>query len=473
MGVKISRTGLMLAAASLILGSATPGRSDLPPDRPVWVGTGSCAALACHGQRSDPARAGGAEYAYWASYDPHNKAFSVLFDDRSRQIEANYRRLVDVDNARAFADDLCLRCHVHQGYDSRDPSAHAPGFASDDGAGCESCHGPAGKWLAPHTEAGWRSLSVAQKEADFGFRTTKDLLVRARICAECHVGDGSAEVNHDLIAAGHPRLNFDYAGQLAKLPKHWRVGDDKARHPDYEAKAWALGRLAGARAALDLLESRARRAAPDDSRAPWPEFSEYGCFSCHQGLDRTGGRSTVKSPGLIPGSLPWGSWTLASAPIPGPSPGRLAIGEPESPLGLLRGVMVEADPDPATVARRARAAADELGRRAELLNRSPLSLAEIRASLADVIAEAPTSLRSDWDTAAQSYLAIVALRASLMEFDARYADPRIRSGLAGMYQELNLPARDGGALFDSPVAFDPARIQGDLINVRDALPPHP
>ena len=117
-------------------------------------------------------------------------------------------------------------------------------------------------------------------------RPTKDLLARGETCAECHVGLGSADVNHDLIAAGHPRLNFEYGSQLAKLPKHWRVDDDKARHPDYEAKVWALGQVLAAKASLDLLESRASRSLPDDSTTPWPEFAEYSCFSCHHELAR-------------------------------------------------------------------------------------------------------------------------------------------------------------------------------------------
>ena len=55
----------------------------------------------------------------------------------------------------------------------------------------------------------------------------------------------------------------------------WRLGDDKARHPDYEAKVWALGQVIAARASLDLLESRATRAIRDDSTRPWPEFAEF------------------------------------------------------------------------------------------------------------------------------------------------------------------------------------------------------
>jgi hypothetical protein len=143
-------------------GQAT-GAEGLPFESPVWVGTGSCAALACHGGRREPLDLKGSEYAFSAAYDPHNRAYSVLFDDRSKRIEKNYRRLADLESAKPFEDDACLRCHVHQGYDSKAAWERAPEFTVADGVGCESCHGAAGKWLVPHMEYGWSGLSDQEK----------------------------------------------------------------------------------------------------------------------------------------------------------------------------------------------------------------------------------------------------------------------------------------------------------------------
>ncbi len=35
------------------------------------------------------------------------------------------------------------------------------------------------------------------------------------------------EVDHDLIAAGHPALRFEFATYFANLPPHWDVARDK------------------------------------------------------------------------------------------------------------------------------------------------------------------------------------------------------------------------------------------------------
>ncbi len=433
-------------------------------DDPGWIGVGSCAATACHGGRREPLDLKGSEYSFWGSYDPHTRAFSVLFDDRSRRIEKNLKKLADIDTARPFENDLCLKCHVHQEYDTTARRPGLPSFENADGVGCESCHGPAARYLVPHAQAGWPGLSDRQKLEGFGMRPTKDLLARGQICAECHVGKGAADVNHDLIAAGHPRLGFEYGSQLAKLPKHWRTRDDRARHPDYEAKVWALGQISTARAALGLLEARAIRAIPDDSASPWPEFAEYSCFSCHHDL--------APAPRLRadnrPGQAPWGTWSL-------PRAGSMAsnfLGAEVPALGPLRELMSRPTADPAVVARRARAASDELGHRADAINRGLIRPADVRSLLADSLKGEPEASPLDWDLAAQRYLAIVALDKAMAESDPRFLGPKVRIGLDRMLADLDLPIRaePRGALFDSPRRFNPARINDDLRAVREAIP---
>ena len=463
-----------LALLTAWLATQGPARgADRPPvEAPVWVGTGSCAATACHGGRREPLGLKGSEYSFSEAYDPHNRAYTVLFDDRSKRIEKNYRRLADQESARPFEDDACLRCHVHQGYDSKAPWARTAGFTVADGAGCEGCHGPAGKWLVPHVEYGWRGLGARQKFEMFGMRPTKDLLARGQACTECHVGLGPTDVNHDLIAAGHPRLNFEYGNQLAKLPKHWRVADDKARHPDYEAKVWALGQLLSAKASLDLLGSRAARSLPDDSTIPWPEFAEYSCFSCHHELVKDGWASANVSRAPKAGTLPWGTWSMPLAKALPPGLTGLDVDDPISPLGLLRAEMTRPVPDAALVANRARAASGEIGRLADLLNRGRIAPAEVRAMLAASLNPGPTDLPLDWDRAARQYLAIVALDKAAAESDPRYSDVTARAGLERLLKGLDLPLQVDrrGGIFDSPYRFDPERIRGELRSVQAALP---
>ena len=464
---------LLALASPWVAAPGLASGADRPPaESPVWVGTGSCAATACHGGRREPLGLEGSEYSFSEAYDPHTRAYSVLFDDRSRRIEKNYRRLADLESARAFEDDACLRCHVHQGYDSKANRARTAEFTVADGAGCEGCHGAAGKWLAPHMESGWRGLSDRQKFEMFGMRPTKDLLARGQTCTECHIGLGPTDVNHDLIASGHPRLNFEYGSQLAKLPKHWRVADDKARHPDYEARVWVLGQLLAAKASLDLLESRAARSLPDDSTTPWPEFAEYSCFSCHHELVQAGWASANVSRAPKAGTLQWGTWSMPQAGILPPTLTGIDADDPIAPLGLLRTEMTRRVPDAAVVAVRARAASGEIGRLADSLNRGQLATGEVRAMLAASLKPDPPDLPLDWDRAARQYLAIVALDKAAADFDPRYAEAPARAGLQRLYKDLDLPLRVDrrGGIFDSPYRFDPDRIRRDLRSVQAAFP---
>ncbi len=469
---KWRRAMVSLALGFWLLILAGPARgADRPPvETPVWTGSGSCAAIACHGGRREPIGLKGSEYSFSEAYDPHIRAYSVLYDDRSKLIEKNYRRLASLELSRPEEDNACLRCHVHQGYESKTPWSRTSEFTEADGAGCEGCHGPAGKWLVPHSEYGWKGLSDQQKFEVFGMRPTKDLLARGQSCAECHVGIGLSDVNHDLIAAGHPRLNFEYGSQLQKLPKHWQINDDKARHRDYEAKVWALGQILTAKASLDLLESRASRSIPDDSTSPWPEFAEYSCFSCHHELVKAGWASANVSLASKPGTLPWGTWSLPMGKVLASLQPGLDADEPGSSLGSLRLLMTQPIPEPILVAQRAREASEELGRVADSVNSGLIAPSEIRLMLNNALKVEATLQPLDWDRAARQYLAIVALDKALADSDPGAPGRPDQVALGRLYKDLNLPLKveRRGGVFDSPYRFDFEQIRGDLRSLQSA-----
>jgi hypothetical protein len=139
---------------------------------------------------------------------------------------------------------------------------------------------------------------------------------RAAVCVGCHVGAPADEnrkypvrdMNHDMIAAGHPRLNFDYAEYLRRLPKHWH--DPTAPNP---AGEWLIGRVVHAEAACRLLADRAKRAMENDSRSPWPEFAEFDCAACHHRF------ASPDEPGERPsGALRWQAlWPVAESDAAG------------------------------------------------------------------------------------------------------------------------------------------------------------
>ena len=195
-----------------------------------------------------------------------------------------------------------------------------------DGVSCEVCHGPAENYLAAHTMQGWSELGAARFEPRFGMKNTADIAARAQLCVGCHVGEPDAkgrpwrDVNHDLIAAGHPRLNFEFSAYMATLPPHWNTRTDPQRFD--ELRSWIVGQFTSSDAALRLLECRAKAAeskpaADAEPLVPpsWPELAEYDCFACHHELAGRSWRQDLgraaaagDRPARKPGAPAFGTW---------------------------------------------------------------------------------------------------------------------------------------------------------------------
>lgn len=430
--------------------NCSPGRADEPAALPlpkattpkpaprVWRGVGSCSAASCHGGPNLGAK--GSEETTWATSDPHARAYQVLFDNRSRAMVKNYYGLADLAQAYPEKEQLCLQCHVSPAT-ARRPGV--PALFHADGVSCETCHGPADAWLTEHYRPAWKTLTPAQK-ASTGFRPTKDLLVRAQDCVQCHVGAPGMEVNHDLLAAGHPRLNFEFASYQAILPRHWRLADERARHPDFEARAWLLGQTVCAKAALDLLVHRAKKA---DS--PWPELSENACYRCHQDLRA---RLSVGSLRRGPGALSFNEWYYVEMPtVLSVSSKPDAI---STELNGLREQLSRNDPNRQEVANyAARASAvlrDWLQQPLPVLR--PTRIDELLRNRFGALEKDGTA---DWDRAAQDYLAAAALHNALKDLDPNFSDPAMQAKLRQRRKELEFPPR-----FNSPKLNSASKMGG-------------
>jgi hypothetical protein len=287
------------------------------------------------------------EYTVGLEQDPHARAARTVQSAKFSEIVAG----VVGDRGAEVRGEIhrqCIACHDPQGPATakrRQSTAAQPlGFA------CESCHGAAEHWLSAHYE---RDITREQLH-ELGMVDTKNLLARARQCASCHVGDAERDMNHDMIAAGHPPLRFElsaYHDLIAR--KHW-TDAERMHTPEFKAQLWAAGQVAGADATLALLESRAARAAEPNTathgRAPWPELAEFDCFACHQQLRPRRGSNHValKAEVGLPG---WQPWNLALAePLVG--------GEKLTALRKNLGESLFADPE--TTQRLAAAARREL-----------------------------------------------------------------------------------------------------------------
>ncbi len=249
------------------------------------TGAQSCAVSNCHGGPrpgvAQPWARRGSEYQLWKENDPHARSWRTICSDESVQM---MRRLKIMDGNQIVDQqgfDNCLACHnTTMRFDE-------PRTMVDrrEGVGCEACHGPAGQWGSEHFQYHW-SPHLANQQ---GFVNAGDLYSRARMCASCHVGDKDRDMNHDIIAAGHPTLRYELATFHAWQPKHWR-DPEAADNGFYEAQLWLAGQVAATDASLALLETRAANA---HSVSEWPEFAAYNCASCHHNLGLDNDRDPI------------------------------------------------------------------------------------------------------------------------------------------------------------------------------------
>jgi hypothetical protein len=279
----------------------------------------------------------------------------------------------------------------------------------------------------------------------------------ARTCAGCHVGaaanveDGlpRRDVNHDLIAAGHPRLNFEFGAFLANLPPHWdEEARKKTRAPGFAARVWVAGQLVSAEAALELLADR----AGSHDQKPWPEFAEYNCYACHHDLSEPSWRQQLGYGGRTPGSLPWSSWYYTMPRLLASYPG---LADPRArtlPAALDELGKTLATPlrDQARLPIQARTFAEQLkvlqGKAAGL----DFSSKGAQSLLAFLLQEHQKVRPPDWDSAEQLYLAAVALSEAADDHRARTALHDLATRRA--YAEG----------FDSPKGFRPDQFLAEL-----------
>jgi hypothetical protein len=233
-------------------------------------------------------------------------------------------------------------------------------------------------------------------------------------------------MNHDMIAAGHPRLNFEFAGYLAQLPAHWNESVRK-RDAQFFARAWAIGQVVSAEAAIELLHYRAAQPA-------WPELAEYACYACHH--DLVGPKNNWRQQEGSKGTLPWGSWYFAAIP---------AIDPEAAPALTSFAELLSRRPAGPVVIEQSQAAKAILK---GAIEKAKLPNADMRSRVARDLQPAA---ERDWDGAAQLYLALSALspdadRANLVKFGSELLRPRDFSAKREQYlKELNELLRLAGA----------------------------
>lgn len=298
------------------------GAASVDALQPRFVGALACSNAACHGnfqesQSSESLRFD--EFHTW-SIDPHSSSLLTLQSKRAQKI---LRQLRVLDEAGRVIESQaaerqwtnCLQCH-----DTTLPALTAIENSQfvqlSEGVSCEACHGPASKWLHRHYRKDWLTLTSLQK-SESGFLNLDHPVTQAEKCVQCHVGQTSGEVNHDLLAAGHPALKWDLAWYQQRMPQHWHAARRGQLNESLQGplQRWLLGQAVAAEAALQQLQRRAQQAVT--ARGTWPELSESACFACHHDIEE--GQSWKQFRGLNApsgnfGSLPWAPWELSLVP---------------------------------------------------------------------------------------------------------------------------------------------------------------
>jgi hypothetical protein len=393
--------------------------------QPKVIGAASCAKSGCHGAvtpaRRKPDEILRNESTLFGKDKRHQGAYQLLKAEKSKTIARNLAKLDGRDEPvkPAHEDARCLSCHSIPYVSDYAHAAIRPVLSS--GVGCESCHGPAEKWLLPHTEdKNWRTKTPEQKKS-LGMNDTKDWIVRAKVCAGCHVGAPADEKNgvqgrdafHDIMAAGHPRLNFEFSVLSDVMPQHWRKPQ---RQADSATRAWLIGQLVFAESSLDLTRARATDAA--NNKLPWPEFAEYDCFACHHDLSEPSWYQERKYGQRTPGTLPWGTWyfTMVKS-LPGTDAGKgRAFVEQLAKLQKLlvpdkatTKLTVQSAPDPKLVANEADRALELLRDWTPSVAKAAIDREASRRWIKDWVSAAQEQKILDWDAANQLYYALDAI----------------------------------------------------------------
>jgi hypothetical protein len=266
-------------------------------------------------------------------------------------------------------------------------------------------------------------------------------MVRAQGCVGCHVGEPGREVNHDLIAAGHPQLIFELDAYTANMPPHWTESSDSAASG---AQAWAAGQIVSLRQSLELLAQRARR-------ADWPELAEYECRACHHALSEGSWRLQIGFGERRAGSPLWSNphVLIAARPLRTADKG---AGPDE--FSFLRRLLETPGTPASQIAVGADKAAQSAARLASQAAIVDWDESRLHHMLAELAADRPPD-SLDYSTAAYTTMALGAIFESLARAKphARTSSEqwtaRVRSLLDQLYNDVQEPSLYNAAEFVS------------------------
>lgn len=444
-----------------------PCSNESNPQPQPWVvfhyrGSPSCGNQSCHGQSSS--HPVGGEHQIWIEQDPHAKALGVLHNEDSARIVQALRMNDPSRPKHAYEDQSCLGCHA-MSYSLTTTDVKIKKIKLTEAVSCEACHGPAERWLAEHYLSSWTARSNEEKRKSFGFISTKDPGTRIDQCAACHIGSAGREVNHDLIAAGHPRLAFEYTRfhYAPQYGKHWM---ERESNPEFEIRAWFIGQVSAMRTVVALLHARLeeKQIAEANHKSlsrPWPELSEMSCYACHQGIDKQHVRSLSGKPTEHSVGTPgWNLWYFSLIEVlqhqtalvfPGANTPKL------SALKELLKLMRSSPNQTVQLLKLNTQAQEELSLWQNQLQDKKLNVQAARQLLLDIATHA---LREyDWDYVTQHYLGCAMLVHAHADQQASPFWNEAKTLVQQLRLVLKFPDDVGTMRLNSPRDYDPEKVK--------------
>ena len=274
-GARASRfVGVFCAAVAAAAGAAVlvfgPSATAATESGGVHEGVASCAGSTCHSRQIDSGlNVRQDELITWQDRSSvagaHSRAYRVVYEPRGVAITRKMGL-----SGEGIAGQ-CLGCHA----DPAPTARRGARFQLSDGVGCEACHGASSGWLASHRGVEGTHLNNVAR----GMKALENPKVRAAVCLDCHFGGSKPGqfVSHEIMAAGHPRVNFEL-DLFSSLQKHWDVDADYVKRKGYAGgvKTWAVGQAMALERALTLY------AEPGRNRGAFPELYFFDCHSCHR-----------------------------------------------------------------------------------------------------------------------------------------------------------------------------------------------
>lgn len=423
---------LCLAVCLAVFFPAASANSNSMSSGARYEGVATCAGSTCHGR----AEGNGAvvrqdEISTWQSPSSqsgaHSRAYAVLAGRRGQQIADS----LGLGPATQAAD--CLGCHAT----FAPKQQRGPRFSLADGVSCESCHGPAEKWLASHYA---RPATHASNVSD-GLIPLDQPKVRANNCLDCHYGSKNRGqfVTHSMMAAGHPRVSFEL-DLFSALQQHHDEDDDYRQRKGRmnSVRLWAVGQAEAVKRSTGLFTD-----AKYGMEGAFPQFYFYDCHSCHRTIqDSDKRRLTFEANSSRP--IPFGNppfndeniimlSAVAKALVPGQADTFLqASRDFHNAMGNANGA-------------EARAAANALGKRAGALSNALSQRAYANADafkVIDMISGKATKARfTDYSGSVQAVMAIDTLLNALVR-EGRVtvaAAAGIRANINKAYQAVEEP----------------------------------